>query len=196
MNRRLGQTAVSVTAALLFAGTASAELNYDYLELRFVDAEIDAGSNDIDGDGIEFGGSYKIADKVHFFGSYRTLDFDGVDLNTFRIGAGYMTSIAVDTDFVARVAYIDGEVDTGGRELDDSGFGLSAGFRRMFTPEVEGRAFLNHVDLDESGSETSLELAGDYFFTRQFAAGLALEFGDDATSWSVGGRYFFGGARR
>lgn len=196
MNRRLGLNVVAVTAALMFAGAANAELNYDYLELRFIDAEIDAGSNDIDGDGIEFGGSYKIADNVHLFGSYRALDFSGFDLNTFSIGAGYMTPVAADTDLVARVAYIDGEVDTGRFENSDNGFGLSAGFRRMFTPEFEGRVFVNHVNLDDSGSETSMELAGDYYFNRQFAAGLSLEFGDDTTAWSIGGRYFFGAVRR
>lgn len=196
MNRRLGQTVVTAAAVLLAGGVSAAELSYDYLELRFVDSEIDAGVNDIDGDGIKIGGSYQIADNVHTFGSYQTLDFNGIDLNAFEIGAGYMTSIAPSTDFVARIAYINGEVETGIGNVDDSGFSLAAGFRRMLRPDVEARAFINHVDLDESGGETSLELAGDYFFNDQFAAGLSLEFGDDATSWTIGGRYFFGSVRR
>ena len=196
MNRRLGQTVVTAFAVLLAGGVSAAELSYDYLELRFVDSELDAGVNDIDGDGIKIGGSYQIADNVHTFGSYQTLDFDGVDFNAFEIGAGYMTTIAPSTDFVARVAYINGEVETGIGDIDDSGYSLSAGFRRMLRSDIEARAFINHVDLDESGGETSLELAGDYFFSDQFAAGLSLEFGDDATSWSIGGRYFFGAVRR
>ncbi|ANO52307.1 hypothetical protein [Woeseia oceani] len=195
MKKRLGQTVVLATAATVFAGAANAELNYDFLELRYVDAELDAGSNDVDGDGFEFGGSYKIADNVHLFGGYQTLDFDGVDVNALQIGGGYMTAISADTDLVARLSYIDGEVEAGGLDFDDSGFGLSAGFRRMFTPEFEGRIFVNYADLDDSGSDTTLELAGDYYFNNQFAAGLSLDFGDDATSWSIGGRYFFGAGR-
>jgi hypothetical protein len=195
MNRRLGQTVVTLTAVLL-SGVSAAELNYDYLELRFVDSEIDAGTNDIDGDGIKIGGSYKIADNVHTFGSYQTLDFNGIDLNAFEIGAGYMKSVAADTDFVARLAYINGEIETGAGDVDDSGFSISAGFRRMLRADIEGRAFINHVNLDESGGDTSLELAGDYFFNDQLAGGLSLEFGDDATTWSLGLRYFFGAPRR
>lgn len=179
-------------ASLLVAGNSmAAELRYDYAELRYVDAEIDGnGGGDLDGDGFEIAGSLEIADNIHLFGSYQTLDFDfGIDTSALELGAGWMTPVAPGADLVARVAYIDSDVDPG---VDDSGLGLSAGFRKLFTAQIEGRAFVNYVDLDESGSDTSFEVAGDYYFNDQFAAGLSFEFGDDVTVIGIGGRYFFG----
>lgn len=201
MIRRLGQTVVpaAIAASMFLAvNVQAAELSYDYLEGRFIDTEVDTNGGDIDGDGIHIGGSFTLAENWHAFASYETLDFDfDIDISAFTIGAGYMTSIAPQTDLVARLAYINGEADAGGfGDVDDSGFGLQTGFRHMFNSQFEGRAFLNYVDLDESGDETTFELAGDYFFNDQFSAGLQLEFGDDTTAFSIGGRYYFGSMRR
>ncbi len=199
MNKRLGQTVVTTgTILLLAAGAQAAELSYDYVELRWVNADIDvSGAGDIDGDGIDINGSFTIAENVHVFAGFQTLDFDfGVDTTALQIGAGYMQPIAPTTDFVARLAYVDGELDVGTFDFDDSGFGLSVGLRHEFAPQIQAGAFINHVDLDESGDETSFELRGEYFLNDQFSAGLTLEFGDDTTVWAIGGRYYFGAMRR
>lgn len=195
MNRRLGHTVVATSAILLLAGTAqAAELSYDYLELGWVNTDIDVpGAGDVDGDGFGIGGSYAITDNVHVFAGYQTVDLDfGVDLNALQIGAGYNRSIAPGTDFVGQLAYVDGEIDTNIGDFDDSGFGLSAGLRHVFTPQVQAGASINYVDLDESGDETSFQVRGEYFFTDEFSAGLSLEFGDDTTTWIIGGRFYFG----
>lgn len=188
-------TVAAITAGLWSTGAAdAAELRYDYAELRYLRAEIDDAGADLDGDGFGIGGSLEIADNIHLFGSYQSLDFDfGIDTSVLELGAGYMVRVAPQSDLVARISYVDGEADGGGGlTADDAGLGLSAGFRRMFTPQLEGRAFINYVDLDDTGSDTSLELAGDYFFNDQFSAGLSLEFGDDETVFGLGGRYYFG----
>lgn len=200
MNARLGHIvagAIAVAATGLAGTTSAAELDYNYAELRYVDTEFDAGPFDIDGDGFELGGSMELAQSVHIFGSYQTLDFgSGLDTSAFQVGAGYAMPLSNGADLVARLSYIDGEIDTAGGDVDDSGFGFSAGARNMFTPQIEGRAFINYVDLDESGSETSFELAGDYFLNNQVALGISLELGDDVTAWTVGGRWYFGAVRR
>lgn len=184
----------AVSAGLCSTGAAdAAELRYDYAELRYLHAEIDDAGGDLDGNGFDIGGSLEIADNIHLFGSYQSLDFDfGIDSSALELGAGYMVRVAPQSDLVARVSYVDGEADAGGLTADDAGLGLSGGFRRMFTPQIEGRIFINYVDLDDTGSDTSLELAGDYFFNEQFSAGLSLEFGDDETVFGLGGRYYFG----
>ncbi|MEX0706385.1 MAG: hypothetical protein WD078_00365 [Woeseia sp.] len=190
MNKRLGQTVVSVAFALLAGTTMAAEHSYDYAELRYNLVDIDDFG---DGDGIELAGSVAVHENVHIFGSYEKLDYDGnVDSNFLQIGAGYMMPIATGADFVARLSYFTGDVDVGPVSFDDDGFGISAGVRKSFAQEFEGRVFLNHVDLDESGGTTSVEVAGDYFFNEQWAAGMGLEFGDDETVLSLGGRYYFG----
>lgn len=196
MTIRLGQAfAGTITAALLAGGAAAAELNYNYAELRYVDTELDAGPFDIDGDGFEIGGSLELARSVHMFGSFRTLDFGPVDATAFEVGAGYAMPLNNGADLVGRLSYIDGELDpSGGPDIDNSGFGFSAGLRNMFTPQFEGRAFVNYSDLDQSGSEASVELAGDWFLNDQVALGASLELGDDVTTWTLGGRWYFGAA--
>ena len=199
MKRRLGQTvAGAVASALLAGGVASAaELDYNYLDLRYIDTELDAGAIDIDGDGFEIGGSLELAQSVHVFGNFQTLDFGaGIDVTAFQVGAGYALPLQNGADLVGRLSYIDGEIDGPGGDADDSGFGFSAGFRNMFTPQFEGRVFVNYVDLDESGDETSIELAGDYFLSEQLALGASLELGDDVTTWTLGGRWYFGAMNR
>jgi hypothetical protein len=199
MNTRLGQTVVSaVSATLLFAGSAiAAELNYTYGELRYIDTELDAGPFDRDGDGFQIGGSLELAQSVHIFGNFQTLDFGSrIDVWSFQIGGGYAMPLNNGADLVARLSYIDGEIDTPGGDVDDSGFGFSAGVRNMLTPQIEGRAFVNYVDLDESGDETSFELAGDYFVNDEIALGISLELGEDVTTWTLGARWYFGAMRR
>ena len=198
MRSRLGHTIAGLLlpAALFTGSAAAAELNYDYAELRWVDTELDTRGIDVDGDGFEIGGSLGLTDQVHIFGNYQTLDFgSGVDVSAFQIGGGYAMPLGNGADLIGRLSYIEGEIDAGPANVDDSGFGFSAGFRNMFHPQIEGRAFINYADLDESGSETSFEVAGDYFLNDEIALGASLEFGDDVTTWSLGARWFFGARR-
>lgn len=200
MKRRLGQTVAGTLAAalLLGSGAGAAELDYNYLELRYIDTELDVGPVDVDGDGFQIGGSLELAQSVHAFGSFSSLDFGaGIDLRAFEIGAGYALPLQNGADLVGRLSYIDGKIDgPGSGDEDNNGFGFSAGLRNMFTPQFEGRAFIKYVDLDETGDETSIELAGDYFVNDQLALGASLELGDDVTTWTLGGRWYFGGVRR
>lgn len=189
----------SAFAGLLFVArtAASAGLDYDYAEVRYIDTELDAGPFNLDGDGFEIGGSLELARSVHIFGNFRTLDFgSGVDVSAFEVGGGYAMPLENGADLVARLSYIDGKIDSQPADFDDNGFGFSAGLRNMFTPRIEGRAFVHYVDLDESGHETSLELAGDYFLNDEISLGASLQLGDDVTTWTVGARWFFGSVRR
>lgn len=196
MNKRIALAIGAAIPALLLQATLAGaqDLSYDYIEARYVDTSIDGnGGGDIDGDGFKFGGSAKIAENFHLFGNFQSLDYDfDIDFSALEFGAGYMLPVAAGTDLVARVSYINGEVDTVFGDADDSGYGLSVGFRHVFLPQLQGGAFIKHINLDESGSDTGLELEGEYFFNKQFSGGVSFEFADDATTWGIGARLYFG----
>lgn len=196
MKTRSGASIAGALAGLLAAGhVAAADFDYNYGEIRYVDSDLDIGSFDADGDGFKVGGSLELTRSVHIFGSFERLDFGRVDISAFEVGGGYAVPLDNGADLVGRLSYIDGEIDTPGGDADNSGFGFSAGLRNMFTPRFEGRAFINYTDLDETGEETSIELAGDYFLNDDVAIGASLELGDDATTWTIGARWYFGAAR-
>ena len=177
-------TVLSVLA-LLFAGTASAQtaatpfLDYDLLEIRFIDVDV-AG-----GDGLKLGGSYRLQNNWLIVGSLASVSFNGdVDATTLELGGGYVWPYRDDWDLVASVRYVNISGD-----IDDSGVIFEGGVRGLLTPQFEIRGSANHVTA--GGSDTFLELGGDYYFTEQFAAGLTFEFAGDADVWTIGARWFF-----
>ena len=161
-----------------------ADLNYNYAELRFVDVDENGG------DGIRFNGSYDLQNDWLIVGGLTSLDFNSnVDTTTWELGAGYVWDYSNDFDLLSSLRYVRAEVDTPIGSADDDGFAFSAGARGLITPEFEVRGSVTHVNFDNS--DTYLELAGDYYFTRRFAAGLSVEFAGDTDVITLGARWFF-----
>ena len=176
-------------SGLLLQGTAfaqqpPADLDYSYLELRFVDVDSNGG------DGIRFNASYDLGNNWQIVGGITSLDFNNnVDSTTFELGAGYVWHYSVDFDFFSTLRYVNAEIDNPVQSVDDDGLAFSAGTRGLLTPEFEIRGAVNHVTV--GNSDTYLELAGDYNFTPQFAAGISVEFAGDTDVITIGGRWFF-----
>ncbi|WP_405222651.1 outer membrane beta-barrel protein [Lentisalinibacter sediminis] len=160
------------------------DLSYTYAELRYVDVDENGG------DGLRFNGSYDLGNNWIIVGGITSLEFNqNVDYTTIELGGGYVYPYNDDFDLVATARFIDAEIDTPVGDADDSGLGLSAGLRGLIAPQFEVRGSVNYVNIDES--DTYLELAGDYYFTPRFAAGLSLEFAGDSDLLTLGGRWFF-----
>ena len=176
-------------AGLLLQGTAlaqqkPADLDYSYVELRFVDV------NSNGGDGIRFNASYDLGNNWLIVGGLTSLDYNNnVDSTAFELGAGYVWHYSNDFDFFSTLRYVNAEIDNPGLSTDDDGLAFSAGTRGLLTPEFEIRGAVNHVTV--GNSDTYLELAGDYHFTPQFAAGISLEFAGDTDVITIGARWFF-----
>lgn len=183
--QRLVLLTVLCAPALAFAQAAGrSDLSYTYAELRYVDVDENGG------DGLRFNGSYDLGNNWIIVGGVTSLGFNqDVDYTALEIGGGYIYPYNEDFDLVATARFVDAEVDTPVGDADDSGIALSAGLRGLVTRQFEVRGSVNYVDI--SDSDTYLELAGDYYFTRQFAAGLSLEFAGDTDIITVGGRWFF-----
>ena len=163
---------------------ASTDLSYTYAGLRFVDFD------DNGGDGLRIEGSYDLGNNWIIVGEYTGADFNNnVDVDWFEIGGGYVWSYTPDWDLVGTARFVSADASTPGGSSDENGFRLSGGVRGMLAPKFEVRGSVNYIDLDSS--DTYLELAGDYYFTQQFSAGLSLEFAGDTDLFSVGARYYF-----
>ena len=179
-------------AGLLVHGTAIAQtvaqqtpaLDYSYLELRFVDVDSSGG------DGIGFYGSYDFGNHWLLVGGVTSLDFNNnVDSTAVELGVGYVWRYSNDFDLMSTLRFVSAEIDNPIQSVDDTGLAFSAGVRGLLTPKFEIRGSVNHITV--GNSDTYLELAGDYYFSQRFAAGLSLEFAGDNDVITVGGRWFF-----
>jgi hypothetical protein len=151
-------------------------IKYNFAEIRLVDVD--------GGDGIEFGGSYRINQQFYAALSFQTLDLGPFDLDVLEISGGYIYPHK-KIDFAFEVGLID--ADASGSS--ESGFSLAAGGRSYVTPEVELRAYVRHVDV--VNSDTFIELGGDYFLGENLSLGVTLELNSDPDTLTFGGRYYF-----
>ena len=166
------------------AGQQQAGLSYTYAELRFVDVDTSGG------DGLRLNGSYELENNWLIVGGLTALDFNNnVDVTTVELGGGYVWHYSSDFDLVSTLRYVQADIDTPGGSSDDSGFAFSGGARGLLTPQFEVRGSVNYINLDNS--DTYLEIAGDYYFTEQFAAGVSLEFAGDSDVFTIGARWLF-----
>jgi hypothetical protein len=180
---------ITALAALALSGQLSAAgPNYNFVEGRYlIDTDID--ERNLDGDGFHLGGSYRFTGEIYAFGNLRFNDYDhGVDATVLNLGGGYILPIHSNWDSNFTFGMARWDVDG----IDDEiGFELSGGVRGMLTPEIEARAKLTYLDIDDLGDDAYLTLGGDYFFMPNLSAGLELDVGGDFDSLSAGVRYFF-----
>lgn len=183
-------------AGLGLAGPALATdaFSYSYVELGWINSEID--DLNADGDGFGIRGSMEFTPALHAFASYSDQDFDvgGTDVSgeTLEIGAGYAWTLGPKLDVVGRLLYSDVSVDVPGfGGASDSGIGVGGYLRGKPMDRMELTGGLDLVDYDESGSDTSFGIGARFFFTESFAAGADVSFNDDGTTYMLGGRFSF-----
>ena len=152
-------------------------INYTFGELRFVDIN--------GGDGIEFGGSYRLDQNIYLLGSFQDLDIGPFSFEFLEFGAGYIVPNK-KIDFAAEIALI--SADFGG--TSDNGYSLSGGGRSYLSPEFEARVFVRRVDYGNV-SDTFIELGGDYFLNSDLSIGVTLEVASDSDILTFGGRFYF-----
>jgi hypothetical protein len=179
-----------VVGALLPIAAFAQEFDYTFVEVSYMDTELDAGPGDIAGDGLGVSASLSLTDDVFLFGGYDTQDFGfGIDASTYDFGAGMRWGLNPQVDIVGDLAWVHTQVDTGFASADDDGLGLGLGLRGRMSDSIELQGGLRYVDLDDS--DTFLSLGGRWHFTEIFAASFGLDFNDDISGWSLGLRAEF-----
>lgn len=178
---------------LALAASASAkEFDYNYFSLGYGNIEFD--DVNVDGDGFGLAGSLAINDEFHVFAGYQAAGLDfGIDVSTLGAGIGYHTSLSPVVDLVASVSYQYIDFDAPGPgDADDNGLGLGVSLRFAASEEIELNAGISYVDFSDSGNDTGFGVGGLYSFTDAFALGLGAEWSDDASSYTLEGRFYFG----
>lgn len=184
-------------AALSLAGPAlAADFSYSYVELGWVNSELD--DLDVDGDGFAIRGSFGFTRNLHAFAAYSDQDFDfDVKGETLELGLGYAWPLTGNLDLVGRVSYLrtEAEVDLpvfGSLSVEDDGFGVGALLRGRIAERLELAGGFDYVNFDDGGDDVAASLGALYYFTRIFAAGANVQLTDDGTAWTIGACFDFG----
>ncbi len=191
MQRRTLGLLAALATTLPFTSQAGT-MDYTYVELGYVDTEIDVGPRDVDGDGFALRGSLAVHENFFVFAEYQDLGFDfGIDATEFRVGAGVRWPLAPKLDIVGRAAIVRSEIEVGNNDQDDDGFLLGVRLRGEVAPKFELEGGFDYVDLDDRGDDTAIVLEGRYFFLEPLAGGLLLQIADDANTIGINVRYTF-----
>lgn len=186
------RSTLALLALALSASASAYDFDYTYVDLGYGQVEFD--DVNVDGDGFGIGGSFAISPAFHLFAGYTMADLDfDVDATGLNAGIGWHTGLSDVVDFVATLSYEYVELDASGfGSVDDNGIGLGAGLRFAASEDLEINGGISYVDLSDSGDETSFGIGGLYKFTEAFALGLSGEWGDDTSSYTLTGRFYFG----
>lgn len=182
---------------LVFAlPSLAADFSYNYVQAGYQEIDIDdnlLGGFDVDGDGYFVGGSVELTDNWFVAGSYSSADFDfGVDLDQLLIGAGYHVPLNNNVDFYGKLSLVRLEASASGFGSEsENGYAAEIGVRGMIGDRFELKGSLGYVDLDEGGDGTAFGAGLIYNFTNSIAAGIEMEFDDDARAYGIGLRLYF-----
>lgn len=131
---------------------ANLDLDYNYVggQLGYTHVDPD-GPGDNDGIALGANGSFVLAPNVRLVGSYHHGFLDDLGLDRLSMGGGVFTRLNVNTNFRldafgnVTFEYINADPDHHA-SYDDGGFGLRAGLRAKFTPQLEGDVSVGYVD--------------------------------------------------
>lgn len=188
----------STLLVILFAFSATAiadDFSYSAVTLTYGQTELD--DIDVDGDSIGLGASFEVGESFFVFGNYATGELDddfgnSADADEWSVGLGHHFALSESVDLVTQLSYEYIELSALGISVDDDGFGLGVGLRYAASEKIELNGGVQYVDLNDSGDDTSFGAGALYNFTDSFSMGLSGNWGDDATSYTIGGRFYFG----
>jgi hypothetical protein len=177
----------ALTAATAAAQETNRPLPYDYVFANYALTELDSG-------GVELGGSIEVARRIHVFGAYQDWEVDDdFDRTAFHVGGGYHWTLSPRVDFVAKLAYVNTELDLSNQasDLDEEGLFVSGEIRSWVGQRIElsGELFLDD-SLDDL--ETVVELGAQFHRKNTRSLGGRLRVDEEDTTLLLGARFYFG----
>ena len=177
-------------AAVPLAAQAE-DMSYRYLQLGYLDTEIDGSSENADGFGTR--GSFAFANNFFVFTEISKQEVSSIDIDQYAVGLGGHYPLATNLDLVGRIGWAKIEADAGGGfSADDTGYLAGVGVRAKVGENVQLEAGVIHVDYGSGSDDTGVELAARYHFNRNWAAGLEYQSTGDLSTTMAAVRYSFG----
>jgi len=177
-------------ATLLLATTAqAAPFSYTNVDVGILSTELI--NSDLDGDGVLVRGSFAFHPSYFIIGSLSDIGYDNdVDGFAWTVGIGGHMPINPKLDLVGRLSYVNQDLENRGNDNDENGYMLSGMVRWLVIEKLELEGGVQHVNLDDSGNDTSLIGEGRYLFTDRFAGGVLVQLGD-SSAFGVNVRFSF-----
>lgn len=186
------------------AAQAAEGINYNFAELRYINADADAVS--ADARGLQLRGSVGFLNNFFVSGRFAYLDSEdfpvGMDTGSVEymegtVGVGGHFALTPVLDLVGGASYLYQDAD-GKDALEDaevapdseSGFEVSTGLRMLLTERIEVSGTYTYQDIDDS-EESVFDLDGQYKFTPYFSGVVSIRYGADEDVHTVGGRFNF-----
>ncbi|MGA1370492.1 MAG: outer membrane beta-barrel protein [Pseudomonadales bacterium] len=166
---------------------------YTYIDLGYIRTDIDDLDENLDSLGLA--ASVAMTENFYLFADYEDGSAEigniDIDANTFDAGLGVNLALTDTVDLFGEASYVRAELEAGEfGDVDESGYGLSAGLRAMVLPQLELNAGLSYVDIDGL-DDTSIDVGAVWRFTDVIALILGASFADDANSYGAGVRFYF-----
>jgi hypothetical protein len=182
---------LAVSSFLLATAIHAAPLSYTNVDVGIVSTELNNTS--LDGDGVLVRGSLAVHPSYFLLASVSDIGYDDdVDGFAWTIGVGGHMPINKQLDLVGRLAYVQQDLDNRGGSNNESGYLVSGTVRGFVMDKLELEGGVQHVHLDDSGSNTSLIGEGRYFLTDRIAGGVLVQLGD-SSDFGVNVRFSFYG---
>ncbi len=182
-------TASLFLAALPLASHAK-DMSYSYVELGWLQTDIEGVSGNPDGFGLR--GSIGFAEHYFGFAEYSNQSLSGADLDLITVGLGGRYGLSDNMDLVGRAGWFKVDASGPGGSFDDDGYLVSAGVRGQVGDSVELEGSVIYTDVGGSGGDdTAVAVGGRYYFTENFALGAEYQHASDSSTILLGGRYSF-----
>lgn len=158
---------------MLFCGSLSAQLKYDYIEggYAFTHLNVDEVG---DGSGMSLAISWSPVKNVFLFadGNWSSVDFEGVledvdgDAFTGSVGLGLYQPLSDNLDIVGKAGWARREFDASvlADKIESNGVEVELGVRALLGEKLELGAFLGWADIEElADNDVEIEI-GDVAF--------------------------------
>lgn len=181
------------------AVTQADPLSYTYVEVAYLSTDLDDVNNSFEGAGVRL--SLELTDELYLFGSYADQSADvynddfgevsSFDVQSYAVGLGYAWPVSDVVDVYGQAAYVDGQAEWSGIEVDENGYAVAIGLRGRPSNRFELDTAVSYTDLDDE-AQAAVGAAAHWYFTDYLAVGLNVSLSERGQTYGAGLRWAWG----